>query len=100
MRVAEISGLDVSDPSAQVFTLFYRALSDKKSVVKFVIEDNFHQHRELVISFSNDTQRRNSQVRLNLLYKKRREDPSLFLCFLGRVHAGSIFDAMRDYVAR
>lgn len=56
-ELREISGLDVSDPSAQVFTLFYRALSDKKSVVKFVIEDNFHQHRELVISFSNDTQK-------------------------------------------
>lgn len=56
-ELREISGLDVSDPSAQVFTLFYRALSDKKSVVKFVIEDNFHQHRELAISFSNDTQK-------------------------------------------
>ena len=56
-ELREISGLDVSDPSAQVFTLFYRALSDKKSVVKFVIEDNFHQHRELEISFSNDTQK-------------------------------------------
>lgn len=56
-ELREISGLDGSDPSAQVFTLFYRALSDKKSVVKFVIEDNFHQHRELEISFSNDTQK-------------------------------------------
>lgn len=56
-ELREISGLDASDPSAQVFTLFYRSLSDKKSVVKFVVEDNFHQHRELEISFSNDTQK-------------------------------------------
>lgn len=50
-----MAGLDTGNPRKQVFTLFYRSMTDKKSEVKFVIVDNAGQERELLISFDADT---------------------------------------------
>ena len=48
--------LDDSDPCRQVFTLFYHNRSSKNAEIKFVIADNFHQERELDISFQSETE--------------------------------------------
>ena len=47
---------DKSDPCRQVFTLFYHNRSSKNAEIKFVIADNFHQERELDISFQSETE--------------------------------------------
>ena len=39
-----------------VFTLFYHNRSSKNAEIKFVIADNFHQERELDISFQSKTE--------------------------------------------
>lgn len=51
-----IAELDGSDPCRQVFTLFYRNRSSKNAEIKFVVTDNFHQERELDISFATETE--------------------------------------------
>ena len=51
-----IAELDDSDPCRQVFTLFYHNRSSKNAEIKFVIADNFHQERELDISFQSETE--------------------------------------------
>lgn len=51
-----IAELDDSDPCRQVFTLFYHNRSSKNTEIKFVIADNFHQERELDISFQSETE--------------------------------------------
>lgn len=51
-----IAELDDSDPCRQVFTLFYHNRSSKNAEIKFVIADNFHQERELDISFQSKTE--------------------------------------------
>lgn len=49
-----VAELDSSDPCRQVFTLFYRNRSSKNAEIKFVVTDNFHQERELDISFGTE----------------------------------------------
>ena len=51
-----IAELDDSDPCRQVFTLFYHNRSSKNAEIIFVIADNFHQERELDISFQSKTE--------------------------------------------
>ena len=51
-----IAELDDSDPCRQVFTLFYHNRSSKNAEIKFVIADNFHQERELDVSFQSETE--------------------------------------------
>lgn len=51
-----IAELDGSDPCRQVFTLFYHNRSSKNAEIKFVVTDNFHQERELDISFATETE--------------------------------------------
>ena len=49
-------GLDESDPCRQIFTLYYTALSDKRTEVRFVVADNFGRERELEVSFDCERQ--------------------------------------------
>lgn len=44
--------LDARDPRMQVFTLYYKSLSDVPSEVQFIVQDNFGQERALNVSFS------------------------------------------------
>lgn len=44
--------LDARDPRMQVFTLYYKSLSDEPSEVQFIVQDNFGQERTLNVSFS------------------------------------------------
>lgn len=53
--LADIPGLNRDNPTRQVFTLFYKCLSDKAAEVKFVVEDSFGQHREMSVSFQIET---------------------------------------------
>ena len=46
-----MGGIDRSDPMRQVFTLWYRSLSDKNAEVRFIVRDNFGQQTELTVSF-------------------------------------------------
>lgn len=48
-------GLDDSDPLRQVFTLWYRAGSDRKAELKFIIRDNFGKESEYLVTFNPDT---------------------------------------------
>ena len=50
-----IAELDNSDPCHQMFTLFYSNRSSKDAEIKFVVTDNFHQERELDVSFQSET---------------------------------------------
>ena len=50
-----IAELDGSDPCRQGFTIFYRNRSSKNAEIKFVVTDNFHQKRELDVSFQSET---------------------------------------------
>ena len=49
--------LDRENPVRQVFTLFYRSTSARRSELKFFVRDNFGQERELTVTFdtANDT---------------------------------------------
>ena len=49
--LAEMPGLDTDNPVKQVFTLFYRSTSTKRSELKFFVRDNFGQEREMSVSF-------------------------------------------------
>ena len=55
--LAEVPELDRENPVRQVFTLFYRSTSARRSELKFFVRDNFGQERELALTFdtANDT---------------------------------------------
>lgn len=55
--LAEVPGLDTENSVRQVFTLFYRSTSARRSELKFFVRDNFGQERELAVTFdiANDT---------------------------------------------
>ncbi len=52
--LAEVPGLDTGNPVKQVFTLFYRSTSAKRSELKFFVRDNFGQKRELTVTFDTE----------------------------------------------
>lgn len=47
----DIPGLNRDNPTRQVFTLWYKSLSDKPAEVKFVVQDSFGTIRELSVKF-------------------------------------------------
>ena len=49
--LAEVPGLDTENPVNQVFTLFYRSTSAKRSELKFFVRDNFGREKELTVTF-------------------------------------------------
>lgn len=49
--LAEVPGLDAENPVKQVFTLFYRSTSAKRSELKFFVRDNFGREKELTVTF-------------------------------------------------
>lgn len=49
--LAEVPGLDTKNPVKQVFTLFYRSTSARRSELKFFVRDNFGQEREMTVTF-------------------------------------------------
>lgn len=49
----DLYSINFGNPLKQVFTLYYKSLSDKKSDFQIIITDNFSQQRELKISFQN-----------------------------------------------
>ena len=49
--LAEVPELDRENPVRQVFTLFYRSTSTRRSELKFFVRDNFGQEREMSVSF-------------------------------------------------
>lgn len=51
-----VSGLDADDPYRQVFTLYYTALSDERTEVRFVVVDNFGRERKLEVAFDSERQ--------------------------------------------
>lgn len=55
--LAEVPELDRENPVRQVFTLFYRSTSTRRSELKFFVRDNFGQEMELTVTFdtANDT---------------------------------------------
>lgn len=53
--LAEVPGLDMENPVKQVFTLFYRSTSAKRSELKFFVRDNFGQERELTVTFDTES---------------------------------------------
>lgn len=53
--LAEVPGLDTENPVKQVFTLFYRSTSAKRSELKFFVRDNFGQERELTVMFDTES---------------------------------------------
>lgn len=53
--LASFPGLDDSNSLNQVFTLWYRAGSDRKAELKFIIRDNYSREREYLVSFNPDT---------------------------------------------
>ena len=52
--LAAVPGLDTENPVKQVFTLFYRSTSAKRSELKFFVRDNFGQERELIVTFDTE----------------------------------------------
>jgi hypothetical protein len=52
--LAEVPELDTKNPVKQVFTLFYRSTSAKRSEVKFFVRDNFGRERELTVTFDTE----------------------------------------------
>lgn len=53
--LAEVPGLDIENPVKQVFTLFYRSTSAKRSELKFFVRDNFGQEREMTVTFDTES---------------------------------------------
>lgn len=49
--LAEVPGLDTENPVKQVFTLFYRSTSARRSELKFFVRDNFGREREMTVTF-------------------------------------------------
>ena len=52
--LAEVPGLDTENPVKQIFTLFYRSTSAKRSELKFFVRDNFGRERELTVTFDTE----------------------------------------------
>lgn len=52
--LAEMPGLDTENPVKQVFTLFYRSTSAKRSELKFFVRDNFGREREMTVTFDTE----------------------------------------------
>ena len=48
-------GLDTENPVKQVFTLFYRSTSAKRSELKFFVRDNFGKEREMTVTFDTES---------------------------------------------
>ena len=53
--LAEVPGLDTENPVKQVFTLFYRSTSARRSELKFFVRDNFGQEREMTVTFDTES---------------------------------------------
>lgn len=53
--LAGVPGLDTENPVKQVFTLFYRSTSAKRSELKFFVRDNFGQEREMTVTFDTES---------------------------------------------
>lgn len=51
LSLENVPGLNRENPTKQVFTLFYRSTSTKRSEVKFFVRDNFGQEREMTVKF-------------------------------------------------
>lgn len=49
--LAEVPGLDTENPVKQVFTLFYRSTSARRSELKFFVRDNSGREREMTVTF-------------------------------------------------
>ena len=49
--LAEMPGLDTENPVRQIFTLFYRSTSARRSELKFFVRDNFGREREMTVTF-------------------------------------------------
>lgn len=52
--LVKVPGLDTENPMKQVFTLFYRSTSAKRSELRFFVRDNFGQERELTVTFDTE----------------------------------------------
>lgn len=52
--LAEVPGLDTENPVKQVFTLFYRSTSAKRSELKFFVRDNFGRERKMTVTFDTE----------------------------------------------
>lgn len=52
--LAEVPELDRENPVRQVFTLFYRSTSARRSELKFFVWDNFGQERKLTMTFDTE----------------------------------------------
>ena len=52
--LAEVPELDRENPVRQIFTLFYRSTSARRSELKFFVRDNFGQERELTMTFDTE----------------------------------------------
>ena len=52
--LAEVPELDRENPVRQVFTLFYRSTSARRSELKFFVRDNFGQERKLTMTFDTE----------------------------------------------
>ena len=50
----DMAEVDRSHPFKEVFTLYYRSMSDKPSELKFIVMDNFGQHTELSVAFTTE----------------------------------------------
>lgn len=53
--LAGVPGLDTENPVKQVFTLFYRSASAKRSELKFFVRDNFGKEREMTVTFDTES---------------------------------------------
>lgn len=51
MPLDAVPGLNTERPDKQVFTLFYRSTSSKRSELKFFLRDNFNREREMNVTF-------------------------------------------------
>ena len=49
--LAKVPGLDTENPVRQIFTLFYRSTSARRSELKFFVRDNFGREREMTVTF-------------------------------------------------
>ena len=49
--LTEVPGLDTENPVRQIFTLFYRSTSARRSELKFFVRDNFGREREMTVTF-------------------------------------------------
>lgn len=53
-NLAGIADLNTDDPCRQVFTLYYRQMSEGNAKLQFIVTDNFGQERTLTVSFVAD----------------------------------------------